>query len=549
MTLEIGLSRSYFQKNTEPLKKETIGSPKEAIPLFLTSVHVAENIISTEYFDALISAQSNESPDTQQDIRSIQNVSKRVEAYIHVRENREQNYWRWVNEINYKLGDHTSSETPIFENVYNTISAQHEQAVSFDHADAIFNYIKTQGVSKLEQLLSRADKHNRAQILKGNLAGVSTEHIRHILGYQYEAEKEAYQSVTGVKEKLTYQQDIRGRIGYALAVAFTAMSAMNGALTYAFQEYSNPLRPKISETTNAPPRNTTQVHLDYADRHKNDNTTLVFPTPHAPQTDFDPYQSLGSDMAAEIRALHDGEQLTTILVEAPIEITEEKRLLWQPVDEEHPLSDSFKAQTVEISKAGIPTSRADIRLRPLVIPALKELITAAHESGVKDIYIGSGERTIDRQRELYAKDARGRAIPGTSQHHTGLAMDFTTAASGFDISLGAHFENTPAGKFLREHAHEHGFVQSYDKLVGNQDDIPPESWHYVYVGKELANLYHNLKSNGWEGNIFQLQTLASSHPELFAQTDAGVMTFRKSLLANADNSLFSIVPPEIVKVV
>jgi hypothetical protein len=35
--------------------------------------------------------------------------------------------------------------------------------------------------------------------------------------------------------------------------------------------------------------------------------------------------------------------------------------------------------------------------------------------------------------------------------------------------------------------------------------IKNEPWHYLYMGKELAEAYMRLKSGGWYGDVFLLQ--------------------------------------------
>jgi LAS superfamily LD-carboxypeptidase LdcB len=92
--------------------------------------------------------------------------------------------------------------------------------------------------------------------------------------------------------------------------------------------------------------------------------------------------------------------------------------------------------------------------------------------------------------------------PGTSQHHTGLALDFTSSEIGKVVDIHSGFEATKAGKWLNEHAWEYGFIQSY---VTNHDQIQNESWHFLYLGKPLAKTFVDLKSAGWYGDAFLLQ--------------------------------------------
>ncbi|RAV21351.1 D-alanyl-D-alanine carboxypeptidase family protein [Paenibacillus contaminans] len=76
------------------------------------------------------------------------------------------------------------------------------------------------------------------------------------------------------------------------------------------------------------------------------------------------------------------------------------------------------------------------------------------------------------------------AVPGTSEHETGLAID----VSGSDGKCAAQdcFGGTKEAKWLAEHAHEYGFIIRYpkgkDKITGYQY----EPWHIRYVGTKMA---------------------------------------------------------------
>ncbi|MBQ4153324.1 MAG: M15 family metallopeptidase, partial [Oscillospiraceae bacterium] len=79
------------------------------------------------------------------------------------------------------------------------------------------------------------------------------------------------------------------------------------------------------------------------------------------------------------------------------------------------------------------------------------------------------------------------AYPGTSEHHTGLAIDITTTewvASG--KGLLDSFANTEAGKWLEKHAHEYGFILRYPKDKEQYTKIKFEPWHFRYVGADVA---------------------------------------------------------------
>ena len=89
------------------------------------------------------------------------------------------------------------------------------------------------------------------------------------------------------------------------------------------------------------------------------------------------------------------------------------------------------------------------------------------------------------EEEAYAKTATETAIPGTSEHQTGLAADIVTPTYQM---LDAGFADTPAGQWLSEHAAEYGFVLRYPQDKQEVTGTIYESWHYRFVGKTHAKL-------------------------------------------------------------
>jgi D-alanyl-D-alanine carboxypeptidase len=67
------------------------------------------------------------------------------------------------------------------------------------------------------------------------------------------------------------------------------------------------------------------------------------------------------------------------------------------------------------------------------------------------------------------------AAPGYSEHHTGRAVDITTADCE---PLSESFEATEAFQWLQENAHQYSFKLSYPK--DNSLGIAYEPWHWAY---------------------------------------------------------------------
>ncbi len=82
------------------------------------------------------------------------------------------------------------------------------------------------------------------------------------------------------------------------------------------------------------------------------------------------------------------------------------------------------------------------------------------------------------------------ALPGTSEHETGLAIDVTTA----DGACAAQdcFGDTPEAQWLAEHGHEYGFIIRYPEGKENITGYKYEPWHIRYVGLGVAKeIYEN----------------------------------------------------------
>lgn len=80
---------------------------------------------------------------------------------------------------------------------------------------------------------------------------------------------------------------------------------------------------------------------------------------------------------------------------------------------------------------------------------------------------------------------RYSARPGYSEHQTGLAFDIGEV--GHASNWASHtFDNTKASKWLAKNAHSYGFILRFPKGKEAITGYMHESWHYRYVGKEIA---------------------------------------------------------------
>jgi D-alanyl-D-alanine carboxypeptidase len=85
--------------------------------------------------------------------------------------------------------------------------------------------------------------------------------------------------------------------------------------------------------------------------------------------------------------------------------------------------------------------------------------------------------------------AKSVAIPGTSEHQLGLAVDIIDSNYGY---LDDYQAQMPTQKWLMEHCHEYGFILRYPVGTTEITGIIFEPWHYRYVGVEIAQEIMNL---------------------------------------------------------
>lgn len=129
--------------------------------------------------------------------------------------------------------------------------------------------------------------------------------------------------------------------------------------------------------------------------------------------------------------------------------------------------------------------------------ALEKLFQAAENAGLS-LYGISGYRSYQRQEEIYNNNVKTKgleatnlvsAMPGHSEHQTGLAMDVST--SSINNQLEEVFAGTPEGKWLVDNAYLYGYILRYPKNKSSITEYAYEPWHIRYVGIPLATYLHD----------------------------------------------------------
>ena len=162
------------------------------------------------------------------------------------------------------------------------------------------------------------------------------------------------------------------------------------------------------------------------------------------------------------------------------------------VNSSHPLDKDYSVRLKTVQN----NHQVDERIAGFVT----DMIEDADRDGVS-LLICSSYRSVSRQQELFddevnkyvsagrsmdealAEAAYGVAVPGYSEHNTGLALDIVSP--DYQI-LDSGFENTDAFQWLSENAYKYGFVLRYPKDKTDITKIKYEPWHYRFVGSEHA---------------------------------------------------------------
>ena len=85
--------------------------------------------------------------------------------------------------------------------------------------------------------------------------------------------------------------------------------------------------------------------------------------------------------------------------------------------------------------------------------------------------------------DAYQRTTQEVALPGTSEHGIGLAVDIV---SNQYAELDAKQAETKEAQWLQEHCYEYGFILRYPPEKQSLTGIIYEPWHYRYVGREMA---------------------------------------------------------------
>ena len=148
----------------------------------------------------------------------------------------------------------------------------------------------------------------------------------------------------------------------------------------------------------------------------------------------------------------------------------------------------------------------DLFVDSRIADALTKMLDDADAAGL-DPFICSAYRSIERQENLFDTGMKQRlnsglnyyaafektasviAVPGTSEHALGLAVDIISVSN---TNLDESQEETKEFKWFEENCYKYGFILRYPNGTTDITGIIYEPWHYRYVGVEVAQEIQSL---------------------------------------------------------
>ena len=118
--------------------------------------------------------------------------------------------------------------------------------------------------------------------------------------------------------------------------------------------------------------------------------------------------------------------------------------------------------------------------------------TQEYQAGLYDRKV---QRLLEDESNSYTEEearivaAQSVAVPGTSEHQLGLALDII---DNRNWNLDESQASMPTQQWLMEHSWRYGWILRYPNAKSHITGIIYEPWHYRYVGREVAAEIHEL---------------------------------------------------------
>ncbi|MGN0714621.1 MAG: M15 family metallopeptidase [Anaerovoracaceae bacterium] len=188
----------------------------------------------------------------------------------------------------------------------------------------------------------------------------------------------------------------------------------------------------------------------------------------------------------------DSDQTTRPQAPASTDVrTEDDGNLMVLVNKQYAVSrDYYPTDMVDID--GSLSTNQNLKVKREAYDAYLSMLADAKKEGL-NFAICSAYRSYALQESLYNNSlaANGKeytekmfAYPGQSEHHTGYAIDVTSASMNWGLSQ--NYTDYPDGAWITAHCSEYGFIIRYPKGKEDITGYMYEPWHIRYVGVDAA---------------------------------------------------------------
>lgn len=214
--------------------------------------------------------------------------------------------------------------------------------------------------------------------------------------------------------------------------------------------------------------------------------TVVAPVEEVPETedsDKKNDKAIENEEIPEIEEPQKTEELIRYIEgqELPVEPTYVKDILI--ASKKYPLPSTFAPGESEEARAAYKKLEAAALLDGFNLTAFSTYRSFEYQTGLYQRYT---ERDGAEEADRYS------ARPGYSEHQTGLAFDIGEVNREQDWAS-ARFGDTEAGKWIAANGHRFGFIMRYPEGKEAITGYMHESWHFRYVGLEIATEIYNQK--------------------------------------------------------
>ena len=154
----------------------------------------------------------------------------------------------------------------------------------------------------------------------------------------------------------------------------------------------------------------------------------------------------------------------------------------------------YNEQVNETDLVNVDKSACDVLLERRAVTLLSKLMEEIN--GWDQISAVSGWRSMQEQENIYAQSLKENgseftqkyvALPGHSEHQTGLAIDLALTSYNIDF-IRPDFPYTGICQTFRELSSQYGFIERYPQKKEAITGIAHEPWHFRYIGVPHAEI-------------------------------------------------------------